>query len=157
MILRLLGWVSPPQKKNQKQNKNSFKDESPRLLSDNACQHPCSLWGVRNLCGLRRAARAGDAPLLRAALPFREANGREPGLVMYCVSVKLHREGFFLFFKWSGLSQHVVSIGLAWQPIPMVTSFPTNPRYPSGCNFLRSCRCRRSSHQIHLWRTPTKH
>lgn len=26
---------------------------------------------------------------------LREANGREPGLVMYCVSVKLHREGCY--------------------------------------------------------------
>lgn len=30
-----------------KQNKNTFNNESPKLLSDNACQHPCSLWGVQ--------------------------------------------------------------------------------------------------------------
>lgn len=49
-----------------------------------------------NLCGPRCVARAGDFPLRRAALPFlREANGREPGWVMYCVSVKLHREGCY--------------------------------------------------------------
>lgn len=39
--------------------------KSPKLLSDNACQHPCA-----NLCVLLCVARAGDFPLPRAALPF---------------------------------------------------------------------------------------
>lgn len=43
--------------------------------------------------------------------------------------------------------------GLAWQPIPMVTSFPTSPHYQSGCSFLRSHHCCRSCHQSHLWGT----
>lgn len=77
-------------------------------------------------------ARAGDFPCVmrrrrRAALPFfcfvfkkGEANGREPGLVMYCVSVKLHREGLLL---WSGFFFKLTCgfhwVGLAWQPIPL--------------------------------------
>jgi len=56
-----------------------------------------------SLCALGACARAaaGDFPFASCGTSFeREANGREPGLVMYCVSVKLHREGLV----WSGFS-----------------------------------------------------
>lgn len=56
---------------------------------------------------------------------------------------------------WSGfkLTCGFHWVGLAWQPIPMATSCPTNPHYQSGCSFLRSRRCRRSCRRSHLWRT----
>lgn len=77
----------------------------------------------------------------------RERNGREPGLVMYCVSVKLHREGC------CGLAEVNMWFPFGWltkQPIPMATSCPTNPHYQSGCSFLHSHHCCKSCHQIHL-------
>ena len=53
---------------------------------------------------------------------------------------------------WSGfkLTCGFHWVGLAWQPIPMATSCPTNPHYQSGCSFLRSRRCRRSCRRSHL-------
>lgn len=95
-----------------------------------------------NLCALQCPARAGAAPPLPE-----KGNGREPGLVMYCVSVKLHREGC------CGLAEVNMWFPFGWltkQPIPMATSCPTNPHYQSGCSFLHSHHCCKSCHQIHL-------
>lgn len=79
-----------------KKNKNTFNNESPKLLSDDACQHPCSLWGVRISAVSAVRCTCWWLSFASCCTSFlTEANGREPGLVMYCVSVKLHREGCY--------------------------------------------------------------